>query len=103
MPLIVLLLITSETFTVPKGDGYLYADPDKPGNESKTTDRLRASYKADGNTITFQLELLPVPQKLTYQYAFVNGFLELIVKEIHNELEGAPMIHKEVWTLQKIN
>jgi len=37
-------LITSETFTVPNDDGYLYADPDKPGNESKTTDRLRASY-----------------------------------------------------------
>lgn len=96
-------LITSETFTVPKDDGYLYAGPDKPEIESKTTDRIRASYKVAGNTITFQLEPLPVSQKLTYHYAFVNGFLELTVKDIDSELEGKPVIHKEVWTLQKRN
>lgn len=96
-------LITSETFTVPKDDGYLYADPDKPEIDSKITDRISASYKVDGNTITFQLEPLPVPQKLTYHYAFVNGFLELTVKDIDSELEGKPVIHKEVWTLQKRN
>lgn len=97
-------LITSETFTVPKDDGgYLYADPNKPEIDSKTTDRISASYKVDGNTITFQLEPLPVPQKLTYHYAFVNGFLELTVKDIDSELEGKPVIHKEVWTLEKRN
>jgi len=96
-------LITSATFTLPNDDGHLYEDPDKPDSESKTTDRIRASYKVDGNTITFQLEPLPVSQKLTYRYAFVNGFLELTVKDIDSELDGKPAIHKEVWTLQKIN
>lgn len=96
-------LIAAETFRVPKDDGYLYTDADKPEIESKTTDRIRASYKVAGNTITFQLEPLPVSQKLTYHYAFVNGFLELTVKDIDSELEGKPVIHKEVWTLQKRN
>ncbi|WP_313672657.1 hypothetical protein [Sphingobacterium multivorum] len=96
-------LITSETFTVPKDDGYLYADPNKPEIDSKTKDRIGASYRVEGNTITFQLEPLPVSQKLTYHYAFVNGFLELTVKDIDSELEGKPVIHKEVWTLQKRN
>lgn len=96
-------LITSETFTPPNDDGYLYADRDKPRSESKTKDRIGASYRVEGNTITFQLEPLPVSQKLTYHYAFVNGFLELTVKDIDSELEGKPVIHKEVWTLQKRN
>ncbi|WON96855.1 MULTISPECIES: hypothetical protein [unclassified Sphingobacterium] len=94
-------LITSEIFALPNDDGHLYEDPDKPDSESKTADRIRASYKVDGNTITLQLEPLPVSQKLTYRYAFVNGFLELTVKDLESELEGKPVIHKEVWTLQK--
>ncbi|WP_411972343.1 hypothetical protein ACLCDV_23150 [Sphingobacterium sp. Lzh-3] len=94
-------LITSEIFALPNDDGHLYEDPDKPDSESKTADRIRASYKVDGNTITLQLEPLPFSQKLTYRYAFVNGFLELTVKDLESELEGRPVIHKEVWTLQK--
>lgn len=96
-------LITSETFTVSDNGDYLYIGPDKPGHKDETRDRLSASYKVDGNTITFQLEPLPVPQKLIYHYAFVNGFLELTVKDIDSELEGKPVIHKEVWTLEKRN
>ncbi|UQA74913.1 hypothetical protein K2F45_24535 [Sphingobacterium siyangense] len=94
-------LITSEIFTLPNDDGHLYEDPDKPDSESKTADRIRASYKVDGNTITLQLEPLPVSQKLTYRYAFVNGLLELVVNDIDSASGGKPMIHKEVWTLQK--
>ncbi|WP_293936707.1 hypothetical protein [Sphingobacterium sp. UBA5996] len=41
--------------------------------------------------------------KLTYHYAFVNGFLELAIKDIDSKQEGKPVIHKEVWTLQKRN
>jgi len=91
--------ITPQPFLVQNEDEFLYPDLDK--NESKTTYTIRASYKIDGNTITFQLEPLPVPQKLIYHYAFVNGFLELIIKDIHSELEGKPVMHKEVWTFQK--
>ncbi|WP_448139260.1 hypothetical protein [Sphingobacterium siyangense] len=94
-------LITSEIFMLPNDDGHLYEDPDKPDSESKTADRIRASYKVDGNTITLQLEPLPVSQKLIYRYTFVNGLLELVVNDIDSASGGKPMIHKEVWTLQK--
>lgn len=75
-------LITSEPFTVSDNGDYLYIDPDKPGHKDETRDRIRSSYKIEGNSITFQLEPLPVPQMLTYHYAYVNGFLELTVKDI---------------------
>jgi hypothetical protein len=39
--------------------------------------------------------------KLTYYYAFVNNSLELTVTQMHKELEVKPVIHKEVWILQK--
>ncbi len=94
-------LITSEIFTLPNDDGHLYEEPDKPDSESKTADRIRASYNVDGNTITLQLEPLSVSQKLTYRYTFVNGLLELVVNDIDSASGGKPMIHKEVWTLQK--
>lgn len=78
-------LTISEIFTLPNDDGHLYEDPDKPDSESKTADRIRASYKVDGNTITLQLEPLPVSYKLTYRYTFVNALLELAVKHIDSE------------------
>ncbi len=96
-------LITSEPFTVSHNGDYLYIDPDKPGHKDETRDRIRASYKVDGNTITFQLEPLPVPQKLTYHYAFVNGSLELTVKDIDSELEGKPGSIKKYGHCRRVN
>lgn len=97
----VAFIASEPVFIATNEDGLLYYDPDRPSNINKVTDRLVGTYKIKDDSISFQLYSSNRQMKFTDRYFLENNSLQLTIIDVDRELEGRPVISKEIWYLER--